>query len=71
MNHIERNRVVHESSQLHIKIASNSLTNHLHRIDADYATKNMVGSMLEALQDKNELVTALYEEIDKIKELAK
>lgn len=71
MNNIYNKKVVHEASQLHIDMASISLTNHLERTGADFITKTMVGSMLEALKDKNQLVTDLYKEIDNMKELAK
>ena len=71
MNHISHKRVVHEASQPYIKDESASLTNHLERIGADPLTRVMVGSVLLALKDKNDLVTQLYEEIDMMKELAK
>lgn len=71
MNHIDRNRAIHEASQKYITMESNSLMNHLERIGLDPTSKQMVESMILALKDKNALATQLYEEIDNLKELAK
>jgi hypothetical protein len=64
-------RIVHESSQPYIKDESTSLTHHLERIGADPLTRTMVASALLALKDKSDLCTALFEENERLKGVAK
>ncbi|RCW44248.1 hypothetical protein [Paenibacillus prosopidis] len=71
MSAINHKRIIHQASQDHIEMASNGLKNYLERVEASFLIKAMCDSLILALKDKNHLVTALYEEIDKMKELAK
>lgn len=71
MNQIDILKVIHEASQPHIQIASTSLSNHMNRMRVDAVTRTMVDSLLLALKDKNDLVTELYAEIDRLKAVVK
>lgn len=71
MLNIEVKRLVHEASQEHIEMASDSLTKYLDRIEATFLTKSMVDSLIKALKDKNALANELYEENDKLKDMLK
>lgn len=71
MIHTDIKKLIHDASQPYIKDESTSLTHHLERIGADPLTRTMVGSLILALKDKNELVTQLYEEIERLKGVKK
>jgi hypothetical protein len=70
MNRIDERKIIHELSQPHIKMASSTLTNHLERTGANMVTRMMVDSLILALKDKNELVTELYAENERLREVS-
>lgn len=71
MNRIDHQKILHELSQPYLQMAASSLSNHLERVRVDPLTKQMCGSLLLALKDKNALANELYEENDKLKEMLK
>ena len=71
MNRLDLLKPVHELSQQYIEDESKSLIRQMERVRVDIVTQSMVRSLILALKDKNELVTELYEEIDRLKAVAK
>lgn len=71
MNRIDHLKLMHELAQPYLQMAASSMGNHLKRNNAGVVTQIMFESLLMALKDKNELVTELYEEIDRLKVVAK
>lgn len=71
MLNIDVKRLVHEASQEHIQMASDSLIKHLQRTEASFLTKSICESLILALKDKSSLATELYKENDRLKETLK
>lgn len=70
MTNLSHRKLIHELSQHHIQLAASSIGKHLERVNAGVVTQIMFDSLLMALMDKNELVSELYAEIDRLKAVA-